>query len=209
MKIAAVIPAYNEEERIAEVVNITIQHDLITETIVVSDGSIDNTALIADECGAKVVELNENIGKGGAMQLGVEETEAEIILFLDADLIGLNSEHIDRLLNPLINNNFKMTVGLFGKGRFTTDLAQKIAPFLSGQRGVRREILQEISNLDLTRFGVEVALTRHAKESGIKIKRVILNGLTHVMKEEKLGLWQGIIARFRMYWEMIKGIQWS
>lgn len=209
MEIATVIPAYNEEERIAEVINVTIEHDLITETIVVSDGSTDDTALVADRCGAQVCELNENIGKGGAMQLGVKETEAEVILFLDADLIGLNVEHIDKLLKPLITNEAKMTVGVFGKGRLTTDLAQKVAPFLSGQRGVKREILHQMARLDLTRFGVEVALTRQAKKAGVEIRKVILEDLTHVMKEEKLGLWKGIIARLKMYWEMFKGMQWS
>lgn len=209
MEIAAVIPAYNEEERIAEVVKVAIQHSLITETIVVSDGSTDDTALIAERCGAEVLELSENIGKGGAMQLGIEETEAEIILFLDADLIGLKGKHLDKLLKPLINNKVKMTVGVFGEGRFTTDLAHKIAPFLSGQRGIRREILQQISNLDVTKFGVEVALTRYAKEAGIETEQIILEDLTHVMKEEKLGFWQGLIARFKMYWEMLKGVRWS
>lgn len=204
MEIAAVIPAYNEEKRIAQVVDIVSKHNLITETIVVSDGSEDDTALVAKRAGARVIELEENIGKGGAMKVGIEHNSAEIILLLDADLIGLSEEHIYKLVNPIIIDEVDMTVGVFTEGRVATDLAQKITPFLSGQRGVKRQILQKISDLDVTRFGVEIALNKYAQENEVEVKEVILEDLTHVMKEEKFGVWKGFWARVRMYWDIIK-----
>jgi len=206
MEIAAIIPAYNEERTIAQVVNVVKKHHLIDTTIVVSDGSTDETANVAREQEVKVIELEDNIGKGGAMKVGVDSTKAELILFLDADLVGLTEKHINSLLRPLIEEDVDMTIGLFAKGRVATDLAQKIAPFLSGQRGVKRKILQDISNLDMTRFGVEVALTQYVKENEVQIKEVVLEDLTHVMKEEKLGFLKGFTARMKMYWEVLKNI---
>jgi glycosyltransferase involved in cell wall biosynthesis len=204
MKIATIIPAYNEEDRIPQVLNVVKDHNLINETIVVSDGSEDNTAFAARDLGVKVIELEENIGKGGAMQVGVDNTDAGIILFLDADLVGLNAGHIKQLLMPIIDDEVNMTVGIFTKGRVTTDLAQKLTPFLSGQRGVKRKIWQGISDLDMSRFGVEVAITKYVQENEIEIKKVILKDLTHVMKEEKLGFWKGLLARLKMYWEILR-----
>lgn len=206
MQVAAVIPAYNEEDRIAEVINAVKRHDLIAETIVVSDGSEDDTAEVARKKQVKVIELEKNIGKGGAMQVGIENTSCEVILFLDADLVGLTNEHINKLIRPIITTEVDMTVGIFTAGRVTTDLAQKITPSLSGQRCVRRELLQNISDLDMTRFGVEVALTQYVKEHEIEIKEIILEDLTHVMKEEKLGVWKGFLARLKMYWEVLKNL---
>ncbi|GAB6137615.1 glycosyltransferase family 2 protein [Halanaerobaculum tunisiense] len=206
MLITAVIPAYNEEETIGDVVTKVSNHQLIEEVIVVSDGSEDATAAIAKTKGANVIELAENSGKGAAMQKGIDLAEADVILFLDADLLGLTPQHIDQLLLPVIKDEAAMTVGVFSAGRVATDLAQKITPFLSGQRAIKSELLENISNLDMTKFGVEVALTKYVTDNDIQITEVELEDLTHRMKEEKLGLVKGIKARLKMYWEIIKNL---
>ncbi len=205
MRIAAIVPAYNEEKTIEDVLSVLTECKEIDQVIVVSDGSTDDTVKIARQFkGVEVVELFENRGKGGAMKAGLEHTPAEIILFLDADLIGLTEDHIDALLRPVLENKAVMSLGLFGKGRVATDLAQKMAPYLTGQRAMRRDLLAHISDLDLTRFGVEVALHRYVDENDVSVALVTLSDLSHLMKEEKLGLWKGLAARGKMYWEIIK-----
>ncbi|PRX33630.1 glycosyl transferase family 2 [Orenia metallireducens] len=206
MKITAVIPAYNEEKTIKEVATIVNRHRLVDEVIVVSDGSTDNTVKIATKIGVKVIDLTTNKGKGAAMKAGVEQSQADIILFLDADLLGLKEEHIDKLLIPVIKGDAETTIGIFAEGRMFTDLAQKIAPFLSGQRVVRRRILDDIPDLDMTRFGVEMALTQHIKGNNIRLKEVVLEDLSHVMKEEKRGFIKGFMSRLKMYWEILKNL---
>ena len=79
-----------------------------------------------------------------------------------------------------------------------------MAPYLSGQRALQRDLLSDLSDLDLTRFGVEVALHRYMEENKIPVALVNLPDLSHLMKEEKLGLWKGLAARGKMYWEIIK-----
>lgn len=205
MDVAAIVPAYNEEKTIGAVLGVLTKCRLINEVIVVSDGSTDDTVKIALQFdGVQVVELPENRGKGGAMKAGLEQTAAEIVLFLDADLIGLTEDHVNALLQPVLENQALMSLGVFEKGRVATDLAQKVAPYLSGQRALQRDLLSDLSDLDLTRFGVEVALHRYMEENKIPVALVNLPDLSHLMKEEKLGLWKGLAARGKMYWEIIK-----
>lgn len=211
MKVAAVIPAYNEELTIGDVVS-TLRHcDLIEEVLVVSDASEDQTAAIASAAGARVLEHELNQGKAGAMKTGFEATEAAIVLFLDADLTGLTAAHVKSLLHPVVRGEADMTVGVFDDGRVATDLAQMVAPYLSGQRAVRREIVEELfrhsPDADLSRFGIEVAMTRHVKDRGYRVAEVPLEEMSHRMKEEKLGLVKGVAARIKMYYEILKYAQ--
>jgi len=204
MSVIAIIPAYNEEKTIGEVLQTLKNVDIITKIIVVSDGSTDNTVKIAKKYNVDVIEFKDNKGKGAALKAGIERAEGKVILFLDADLVGLNEEHVRKLVLPVLNGEVDMTIGIFDKGRITTDLAQKIAPFLSGQRAVDKRILEEISQLEITRYGVEMALTKYVENSDIRVEKVILEDLTHIMKEEKLGLVKGFTERMRMYMDIIK-----
>lgn len=207
MAVAAIIPAYNEENTIGDVLLALKETDLVDRIIVVSDGSEDHTvnaAMKHDDI--NVVELLINRGKGGAVKAGLDRCKEDIILILDADLIGLTNRHIEALLKPVIEGKAAMSVGIFEKGRVATDIAQKMAPFLSGQRALKRELLENISDLDLSRFGIEVALHQFAEENEVATAVVQLKDLSHVMKEEKLGFAKGLMARGKMYWEIVKYI---
>jgi glycosyltransferase involved in cell wall biosynthesis len=204
MNVTAVIPAYNEEQTIAGVVNCVKGIDKIKKVIVVSDGSTDRTAEIAKKCGAEVIELNENIGKGGAIKAGINECGTEVILFLDADLIGLTKKHVLDLIEPVISDKADMTIGIFKNGRMVTDLAQKVTPYLSGQRAIKKSIIDRIPNMDITRYGVEVALTKYVDKSSARVLEVDLPDMTHITKEEKLGIIKGVQARIKMYWDIVK-----
>lgn len=204
VKVAAIIPAYNEERTVADVVRATLASGVADEVIVVDDGSEDATAEVARRAGARVVSLPHNRGKGAAMKAGAIESDAEVLIFLDADLTGLCRDHLVCLLDPVVNEGYDMSVGVFDEGRFTTDMAQKIAPFLSGQRAMRRSIIVDLPQVERTGYGVEVALSRYAEQQGLKVKRVVLKRLAQVTKEEKRGFIKGFRARLKMYWEIIR-----
>lgn len=206
MSVAVVIPAYNEAKTIKKVIEVVKTVDLIDRIVVVSDGSEDNTTKISRKCNVEVIELKENIGKGGAMSIGVKNCTEDIILFLDADLVGLTKEHIETLLKPVIDGSVPMTIGIFSNGRMGTDLAQKIAPFLSGQRALKKQLFNSITDIEISRFGVEMALTRYVKEHNIPYLKVNLNNLTHITKEEKIGFFKGLLARLKMYGDIIKSL---
>lgn len=210
MSVAAIIPAYNEEKTIGSVIQTLQDSILIDRIIVVSDGSEDGTVEEASRfSGIEVIELPINTGKGGALKAGLDYCKDDVIIILDADLIGLTPAHVESLLLPVINNKAMMTVGIFEKGRMATDIAQKMAPFLSGQRALRREILENISDLDLSRFGFEMALHQHVENNDMIVEKVPLPDLSHVMKEEKLGMVKGLSARAKMYWEILIFLTYS
>lgn len=206
MDVAVIIPAFNEEERIGTVLEVVTQVEIINQLIVVSDGSTDHTAKIARLFTKDVIELEKNIGKGGAIMTGFAYSRAEIVLLLDADLIGLTKEHVLALLEPVVQGKAETTVGIFSSGRLFTDWAQKIAPFLSGQRALKRTILKDMEKLDHTSYGFELALTRYLHARKVPVKKIFLYGISHIMKEEKLGLYRGFLCRLKMYWQILRAI---
>lgn len=205
MKTAVIIPAYNERERIGGVISAVKSAETVNEVVVVSDGSSDGTyeyvAAIAD---IKAVGLTTNQGKAGAMRAGALATDADVILFLDADLTGLDGCKVDSLLKPVVEGSADMVIGIFRGGRKVTDLAQVLAPFISGQRAIRREVFLDIPGLEQVRSGVELAVTKYARSHKFKVITVVLPGCTHCMKEEKLGFAKGFASRVRMYLDIGK-----
>lgn len=203
MTIAAIIPAFNEEKTIGPILQELCTMEILDEILVVSDGSTDNTVKIAKEYNVKVIELKKNRGKSYAVIDGVNHTDADIVLMLDADLKGLKKSHVMTLLDPVLNEDVQMTIGVFKHGRGSTDFAQKIAPFLSGQRAIKREIFQKLKNYPVKDYGIEMALTLLADAEKIKTKEVELYDLTHVMKEEKRGFITGFASRMKMYFDIV------
>lgn len=207
MCVTAIIPAYNEEKHIANVLVPLKKVPEISQIIVVSDGSTDNTVQEALAHGVTVIEHLNNCGKGGALMTGLKKAFNDYVLFLDADLVGLTEEHIINLIKPVYENYYDMTVGIFENGRLATDMAQVISPYLSGQRCIRKKCLAGINGLAVSGFGVEAILTNHAHHHHWNVAYIQLFNLSHVMKEEKLGLLKGFAYRMKMYWEIAKNVR--
>jgi glycosyltransferase involved in cell wall biosynthesis len=201
--VAIIIPAYNEEARIADVLAAAIKCRHAGEVICVSDASTDRTAQIARSIkGVKVIELPHNLGKGGAMAAGAEATHAEVLTFIDADLFGLRPDHIDSIIEPVLKDYCDMCIGIFRGGKFWSDAAQKVAPYISGQRALKRRLFDRVPEVAEDRFGVEVAINMYAKRYRARILRVVLDGVSNTHKERKLGFVKGAKERARMWNEM-------
>jgi glycosyltransferase involved in cell wall biosynthesis len=203
VKVSVIIPAYNEGARIQKVISAVKKAVLPSETVVVSDGSTDDTVEIASAEGINVVELPQNQGKGAAMKAGVSSTDAEIYVFIDADLVGLTPEHVDSLIRPILEGEADATLGVFGGGRVTTDIAQKMTPGLSGQRALKAEFLKNLPGIEESGFGVEVVLNKHLERQHARVKRVELQGVSQILKEEKMGGLEGLAARIKMYKDIV------
>lgn len=87
-KVLIIIPAWNEEKSIADVVH-EVQRELPTvDVLVVDDGSMDSTAEQGRRAGAHVLRLPYNLGVGGAMRLGyryAEDHGYDVAIQIDAD----------------------------------------------------------------------------------------------------------------------------
>ncbi|MCS6936693.1 MAG: glycosyltransferase family 2 protein [Candidatus Bipolaricaulota bacterium] len=205
--VSAVIPAYNEAERIAAVLEPLKRVPAVRQVIVVDDGSTDGTAHVARHHGAQVISLPVNRGKAAALDAGVRRARYDTVLFLDADLVGLRPDHIQRMLDAFFEHRYDMVVGVFRRGRLNTDFAQVVAPYLSGQRVLRKSLWKRLrSKVQRLDFGVEIALTKLALKEGWAQGTVELDGVTHVMKEEKRGLSRGLVARFKMYGDYVRSV---
>lgn len=202
-RVAAIIPAYNEGTRIASVLRAVVAARNVDEVWVVDDGSADDTVAVARSvAGVQVISLAENCGKGAAMVYGVRSASAPIILFLDADLVGLTSMHVELIVEPLIQGRCDMSVGVFRGGTVWSDTAQRLTPFLSGQRAMRKTLFETIPEAEEMRLGIEAAITRVAHRRGWHVIRVPLRGVSHTHKEQKIGLVKGATARAKMYIEI-------
>lgn len=205
MTVAAVIPAYNEVGRITRVLETLTATPEVQEVIVVSDGSTDGT--YEEACrvpGVRAIQLKRNKGKGGAMREGAERTNADVLIFFDADLVGLTPAHVRDLLRPVCSGEADMATGIFKGGRWATDIAQTFSPGITGQRAIRRDVFLQIPGLDTVGYGIELAITYYVRHNGYEAARVVMRGVTHPMKEEKLGPVRGTLSRAKMYWQMAK-----
>lgn len=113
MKIYAVIPAYNEEKTVGEVVEKTKDLEIVDEVIVVEDCSTDNTFQEAKKAGARAVRLIINMGYGFSMRTGCDiavNDGADIIVTLDADGQHDPAE-IPRLVQVLEENGLDIVFG--------------------------------------------------------------------------------------------------
>ena len=194
VKVCVLIPAYNEADRIGLTIAALKARPELGEIVVADDGSTDGTANCARTAGATLVLTNKNGGKGAALAhaFAAARDRADVFLLLDADL-GASAGEAVKLLPPLLSGDADMTVGLLppdpafaasgqsgGRG-WVVRLARRgirrqtgrtFQQPLSGQRAVRRAVLDALGGRFAPGFGVEVALTVGALKAGFRVQEV-------------------------------------
>ena len=126
---AAIIPAYNEETRISDVITGVLK--FVDEVIVVNDGSQDQTAHIAREAGARVISFSENRGYIAALKAGFAEATAEVVVTLDADG-EFSPTYIPLLVAPVLAGEVEMVQG---HRNVVPRLSEKILTWIAGLKG--------------------------------------------------------------------------
>lgn len=202
---AVLIPAFNEATGVGRVVRTAVEAGL-GPVLVVDDGSTDNTAAVAEAAGARVLHLKPNVGKGGAVAAGVRELTEDVVVLLDADLLGLSVRHLQELAEPVTSGRVDMTRGVFKGGRWSTTAAQKMLPQLNGQRAILRQLLLELDELASSRYGIEVVITDAARHGDWRVRDVRMEDVTQITKEEKRGFVRGATLRLRMYWDIVRAL---
>jgi len=194
-KVSAIVCAFNEEGTLENVLRSVSESPLINETIVINDGSVDQTANIIDRLKQTIeieaIHFKKNKGKGFAMASGVEKATGDIIVFIDADMVNLTEEHFSQLLTPILNKEADMVLGQPSE----TLINYNVNPFKSftGQRAVLKEdIFIIIEKIKYSRFGVETLVNLFYQSEGKKVKNVMLRGLIHPTKFDKTSSTQAI-----------------
>jgi len=108
-RVSVCVPARNEERTIEAVIGrAVLPHfgpggsGLVDELIVVDDGSDDATAALAQGAGARVLTRRPGGDKGAAMAAAFEESQGDVVVFLDADVENANEGFVPRLVGPLL-----------------------------------------------------------------------------------------------------------
>ncbi len=115
MKVSVIIPALDEEASIGKVLD-AIPKDLVTDIIVVDNGSRDRTAEVADQHGARVVREEER-GYGAACLAGLAALgETDVVVFLDGDYSDY-PEDLPLLLAPIQEGRADLVIGSRVQGR--------------------------------------------------------------------------------------------
>jgi glycosyltransferase involved in cell wall biosynthesis len=196
-KLSVIVPVYNEEQTIGEVIErirAVELPDVDKEIIVANDGSSDGTKHALD-CGAwrcdprlTIVESPINLGKGAAIRLGLKYATGDIVLIQDADL-ELDPREYGKLLAPILSGRVKVVYGsrfLSPNGTISTRtrLANRVLTSLTnvlflarltdmetGYKVFRREVLENI-RLRCVGFDFEPELTAKLLLAGFRIEEV-------------------------------------
>jgi len=189
-KVTAIICAYNEVKTVSRVVCDISKNKLITEIIVINDGSKDKTKDVLQNLLSiidfRFINLKQNEGKGFAMAKGLSYASGDVIMFFDADLENIKQEHLNELITPLLKGECHMVLGQ----PTNTLIKPEVNPFkaFAGQRAVfKKDILPILSQMSTSKFGVETLINMHYKANSKNVKRVVLDGLLHPTKFQKTG----------------------
>jgi glycosyltransferase involved in cell wall biosynthesis len=202
-RVSAVVPARDERPTLEGVLRPLLAHPMVDEVIVADDASVDGTAELARELGARVVSLPDNGGKAAAMALGVAAARNDVILFCDADLIGLSEEAITRIVEPVLRGDCAMFVGIRGRRSYWANRLLHFTPILGGERALRRSLWEEVPASYKRNFQIEIALNFFAKANGHCMDFTVIHGLRQVIKERKRGLLRGMVQRLSMVADIV------
>lgn len=177
--VSVIIPAYCEEETIAEVLNRVIKASWSmgdVEIIVVDDGSTDKTGkVVAGFPFVKYIRHKTNMGKGAALRTGIKNARGKILVIQDADL-EYAPEYIPSIVKPIIDNSVDMVYGSRFNSRpegmsishyIGNSILSMVAGFLyqvtitdvmTGQKAFRRGLLED-AELKENGFAVEIEIT--------------------------------------------------
>ena len=184
--ITVVIPAYNEEKTIGDVIFGTISamegSRMPFEILVVDDGSTDNTRRIATRYKAAVLANGKNRGKGYTLRKGFQHARGNIVVTMDADGAHRPKE-IPDLINPLFNGVDIVAGSRFlGHGKDSTSRLNRFGNFIfnfvimiltgkhitdsqTGFRAFKKEVLQRL-NLESVGYEIETEITVKGLKNG-------------------------------------------
>ncbi|MFX1405644.1 MAG: glycosyltransferase family 2 protein [Promethearchaeota archaeon] len=226
------IPAFNEKNYIANLIkNIPQIHNIKQEIIVINDGSLDNTSLIAKNAGAKVITHQRNLGLGEAIKTGLNyclKHKADVIAILDADG-QYNPKKIECLILPILNNKADLVIGNRFKYRtinetnFMKKLGNKILSIFISKillsldktydiqcsfRAFNRKLCKILSKLLFGKYNYAQEMFILVKLFGFNVKEIPVdcyrrnNGRSRLIRNPLIHIFRILGISFRTYFKM-------
>lgn len=201
MIVDCVIPARDEAPTVGDVIAVVRACRHVRRVIVVDDGSTDGTGGLAEAAGAQVIRRDGSDGsKAHAMEAGVEASDADAILFVDADLLGLTVDHLDEICQPVVDRRAAMSLGTFDYG-FWNPLVLRFPP-TTGERIVPRWVFEAIPPSKRDGYTIEIMINEVITEARLPTVARVMVGVTHRTKRDKFGPLEGWKRTWRMFWDL-------
>ena len=221
MKISVVIPTFNEEQAIGEVVR-AVPMDRIRDIVVVDNGSTDDTATQASLAGARVV-FESRPGYGSACLAGAKAAaDADVLIFLDGDRSD-DPRQLETVAAPVLDNRADLVIGSRIKGnlekgamplhgRLGNRLIVSLLRLLYGVditdigsfRAIRSQTLFDLKMEQMT-YGWPVEMVVKAARKGLRIQSVPINYRRRMGKSKVTGTIRGtILATYYMFMVPLK-----
>lgn len=218
-----IIPAYNEESNIGILIN-EISNTLKDKNfriLVVDDASSDNTANVAKEAGAEVIQHPYRLGNGASIKTGLRKASNSVVILMDADGQH-NPGDIPRLLEQI--DKFDMVIGARQFSGFSLrNLANRIynlfasyvtqfniVDLTSGFRAVKRDVALKFLYLLPNGFSYPTALTLAFLKTGRTIKYLPISSASRLKGKSKIRLFKDgmrfflIIARIATFFSPLR-----
>jgi hypothetical protein len=206
-RISCILCALNEGPRIGAVLDVATAHPLVAEVIVVDDGSTDDTArVVARYPGVRLISHARNQGKSKAVATGVAAARHDLLMLLDADLKGLQADDLTALAAPVLDGHAAVSLSL---RRNSLALFRLVGiDFVSGERVVEKALLADVLHdiHALPRFGIEVFMNKRIIAARLPIAIAHWRAVTQSRKTEKLGWWRGVLAEWRMVFDLMDAV---
>lgn len=198
-----IIPFYNEEDRVLQVLEVVTQIKGITQIICIDDGSTDDTSehILAQWPQVLLVRLPYNQGKAAAVRQGVNLATNETILLMDADLQSIDKTEVEKAIQAIGRHNLDMLI-----------LRRINAPWfvkfdrgdtlLSGERIVKRKDLIHILNQEVSHYQVELAINLYMQKHNRNVRWMPWSA-TNTYKAKKIGLVKGYKKEFKMFTDIV------
>jgi glycosyltransferase involved in cell wall biosynthesis len=196
----AIVPAYNEGQTVADVVGVLVQARVFRRVLVVDDGSEDDTAQAAAAAGAQVLPMGQNSGKGAAMLAAVADCPGDVAFF-DADLVGFQPHHAHQLVYGY-EQGYDMVCGLREYDSVGNVLQAAMGPIITGERVVRRWILELLPPSCWDGYSIETAMNFVCDQWGGRVALMPMNGVRIRGKVNKGGILKGLRGHASMFSEI-------
>jgi glycosyltransferase involved in cell wall biosynthesis len=216
--LSVVIPAYNEEATLAEVVRKVLKLEHLLEVVVVDDCSKDRTgavahALAAEDARVRVARHGRNLGKTEALKTGFAQTAGEIVIVQDADL-EYDPVEIPEVIRPILHGQADVVYGsrflvrraarvlyfyhyLANKGlTFFSNLLTNInlTDVETGYKAFRGDIIRQMT-ITSSGFGFEIEVTAKMAKLGCAVYEVPISYYGRTYDEgKKIGFADGLAA---------------
>ena len=223
--IRVIIPALNEQNAVGKVIT-DLPKSILSEVIVVDNGSIDNTPAVASKSGATVLKEAKK-GYGYACLCGIEyinqlEENTDIVVFIDADYSDY-PEQLQEVVAPIIENGYDLVIGSRNLGHkekgsmtvpqiFGNWLATRLIKLIYGAnftdlgpfRAIRLESLNDIDMQDTT-YGWTVEMQLKVAKNNMKSTEVAVNYKNRIGTSKISGTIKGtILAGYKIIWTILK-----